>query len=67
MTREWRSPYDNMEMGHRGTPPRALFLKAAMEQEARRRRHGTHWLWFFAAAILVIGPLEGLAIWLILR
>lgn len=61
-------PYANMEFGY---PPhqrdrRSPYLKAAVEQQARQTPR-THWLWFFAAAILVIGPLEGLAIWLILK
>lgn len=59
-------PYANMEFGHapHQRDRRSPYLKPALDEV---KPHGRHWLWFFAAALLVIGPLEGLAIWLILK
>lgn len=65
--------YGNMEIGYRGgdvgrqpflTPAYRAMLQA---QEDKDKPHGLHWLWFFAAAILVIGPLEFWAVYLMLR
>lgn len=70
---EMMARYGNVELGRRPsrqsaspylTPAYRAMLRA---QEDKGKPHGLHWLWFFAAAILVIAPLEGWAIYLILQ
>ncbi|QEQ93639.1 membrane protein [Streptomyces phage Zuko] len=59
--------YGNQEFGHRAKDERRPYLSPAykaMLDAQERKPDRVHWVWFFLAAVLVIGPLEFWAVWL---
>jgi hypothetical protein len=68
--RETPNPYGNQEFGYRGKDERRPFLspayKAMLDAQGRKPDR-VHWVWFFLAAVLIIAPIEGYAVYLILK